>query len=94
MHPSPLAAERPFPLAMAGRNATVRIVGFDGGVLLRHKVSALGLVRGARVEVLHRHGGGRMVLAVGDARVAIGVGMAHKILVSPLSDVMAEDTPR
>lgn len=78
---------------MADCNTTLRIVGFDGGAAFRHKVSALGLMRGARVEVLHRHGGGRMVVAVGPARVAIGVGMAHRILVAPVSvseDVVEE----
>ncbi len=52
--------------------------------MLRRRLAELGLNVGSEVRVLQSHGGGPMILAVKeDARMAIGRGMAHKILVCP-----------
>jgi len=42
----------------------------------------MGLFVGCEVEVLGGGNGGRMVLATGDTRIALGHGMADKVLVA------------
>jgi len=76
-------ANTPFPLAMASEGATLRVVALRGGAGLDRRVSELGLNIGSELVVLHRQGGG-LVVARGETRVAMGGGIAHKILVVAL----------
>ena len=72
-----------FPLSMADCDQCVRLVAIHGGQRLRKRLADLGLNPGSTLRVVQRHRGGPMILAVkGDARMAIGRGMAHKILVT------------
>lgn len=73
-------AEKPFPLTMASEGARLRIVGLHSGRTLNLRLTELGLNVGSEVEVLQRQGGG-LLLARGEARIAIGGGMAAKVLV-------------
>ncbi len=78
-----------FPLSMAACDQCVRLVDVQGGCMLRKRLAELGLNPGSEVRVLQTHGGGPMILAVkDDARMAIGRGMAYKILV----EAVAQDT--
>lgn len=71
------------PLSMAPCNQCVRLVGIQGGHKIRKRLAELGLNPGSVVRVVQRHGGGPLILAVKeDTRMAIGQGMAHKILVT------------
>lgn len=78
-----LKAERrknmcPIAVMSEGREVTVnRIAG--GGECTR-RLSELGLVPGARVQVV-QNGGGPILLRVGEARFALGQGMAQKVFV-------------
>jgi ferrous iron transport protein A len=76
----PDAAHAPFPLAMASEGANLRVVALRGGPGFGRRVSELGLNIGSELVVLHRQGGG-LVMARGETRVAMGGGIAHKILV-------------
>jgi Fe2+ transport system protein FeoA len=62
-----------------GRRVTVRSV--SGGQGLVCRLAALGLMTGASIVVL-RNAGGPFLLAVKGTRIAIGRGMAYKILVT------------
>ncbi len=74
-----------YPLSAAACGECVRLVGIEGGRRLRHRLAELGLNPGSVVRVVRRQPGGPLILAVkGDARMAIGRGMAHKIIVAPL----------
>lgn len=74
-----------YPLSVAACGECVRLVGIVGGRRLRHRLAELGLNAGSVVRVVRRQPGGPLILAVkGDARMAIGRGMAHKIIVAPL----------
>jgi ferrous iron transport protein A len=57
-----------------------------GGRSFVSRVAALGLVKGARFEMLHNSGRGPVLVLVRDTRVALGRGEAHKIEVEELDD--------
>ncbi len=67
------------PLAMLheGTRAILRAV--NGGRSLRGRLAALGLIPGAEVIVLRNGGGGPFVVAVNNARICLGRGMAMQI---------------
>lgn len=71
-----------FPLSMAPCNECVRLVDVAGGQGVRRRLAELGLNPGASLRVVQSNRGGPLILAVkDDARMAIGRGMAHKIMV-------------
>ncbi len=70
-----------FPLSAAPCGRCVRLVAIEGGRTLRKRLAELGLNPGAEVRVVHRHGGPLILAVKGDARMALGRGMAHQILV-------------
>lgn len=69
---------RPITAMPEGSEVTVACV-TDGGESSR-RLSELGLIPGAKVRIV-QNGGGPLLLKVGDARFAIGQGMAHKVFV-------------
>lgn len=73
-------ATRVFPPAMAGENATVRVVAIEGGNGLARLVTETGLHVGSEITVRSRQGGA-LAVARGPTRYALGGGMAHRILV-------------
>jgi ferrous iron transport protein A len=68
------------PLNQTETGRRVRLVAIDGGDQLRRRLLSLGLATGGIVEVVHRRGGG-VVLAREGNRVALGHGVAQKVLV-------------
>ncbi len=67
----------PLALIREGTKAILRSV--QGGRSLRGRLAALGLIPGTEVTVLRNAGGGPFVVAVNNARICIGRGMAMKI---------------
>ena len=70
------------PLTMIGCNCPVKLVKINAGRKLTHRLTELGLTPGVSVEVMQDHGG-PLLLAVRNTRLALGRGMASKILVEP-----------
>lgn len=70
------------PLVMASPGEQVRIVGFHGHRGMERRLTSMGLKRGAEVEVIKSSGPGPLIVASGETRIALGAGMAKKILVS------------
>jgi ferrous iron transport protein A len=68
---------------MADEGVPLRILALHGGKTLVMRLTELGLNVGAEIRVVQRQGGGLLV-ARGEARVALGGGMAAKILVAPV----------
>ena len=68
--------------------APARIAEIRGGRQLVRRLLGLGLRVGSEVVVLHHRGGG-VVLSTGDARVALGGGIAEKLSIEPLGTVQA-----
>jgi len=73
-----------FPLGMAQGGERVKIIAIDGGKQLMRRLIPMGLVEGIEIEVLHWLKGCGVVIARGETRLALGAGMAHKIMVVPL----------
>lgn len=77
-----------FPLCNARCDQCVRLVSIEGGKTLRKRLAELGLSAGDEVRVVQRHGHGPLILAVKeDTRMAIGRGMAEKILVNTIKNL-------
>jgi ferrous iron transport protein A len=68
----------------AGQRA--RLVRIEGGHQAVHRLSEMGLTPGVELEVLRRNGGGPLLLAVRDTRLALGRGMADRVLVEVIED--------
>ena len=68
------------PLTMVGTGRLVKLVKITAGRQLCHRLTELGLTPGVNFEVMQDHGG-PLLLAVRDSRLALGRGMASKILV-------------
>ena len=62
-----------------GQEVTLKDI--NGGRGLRSKLYSMGLVPGVKLTVVSANGGGPIMLGVRDSRLAIGRGMAEKIIV-------------
>jgi ferrous iron transport protein A len=69
----------PLGFLEAGRGAVVQDL--NGGRSLRQRLIELGLVRGAKIKVIKNETGGPLIISVAEGRLAIGRGMALKIMV-------------
>ena len=71
-----------FPLTLAGEGERVQISLLRGGKGMEARLTSLGLNMGSELEVLHRLGG-NIVVRRGESRLALGAGMARKVMVVP-----------
>jgi Fe2+ transport system protein FeoA len=72
-----------FPLTFATRGEWVMLEDIRAGNKLRKRLADLGLYIGMRVRIVQDDLSGPVILAVkNDSRVAVGRGMAQKILVT------------
>jgi len=71
-----------FPLALAGIGETLTIMGVKAGKGLNQKLMELGVPVGSEVNVVQRGHGGAAVVSRGSVRIALGAGMAQKVMVS------------
>lgn len=62
----------------------ILIVGLLAGRRLDRRLTELGLTIGSELKVFQRQSGGSLVVVNGEIRLALGGGMAHKILVVPV----------
>ena len=72
-----------FPLSMADQDAHVRIVALRGGAGMDRRMTEMGLNVGADIRVVQHQGSGVIVMR-GESRFALGSGMAHRVMVTPL----------
>jgi Fe2+ transport system protein FeoA len=73
--------KRIVPLSAVKPGQRVRLVRIEAGRQAAHRLSELGLTPGVELEVLHRSGSGPLLLAVRDTRLAVGRGMADRVMV-------------
>lgn len=71
------------PLTMISPGQTVKLVEIATGRKLKHRLTELGLTPGVELEVMQDQGG-PLLLSVYNSRLALGRGMAHKIMVMPV----------
>jgi Fe2+ transport system protein FeoA len=69
------------PLAMVSPGEEVRLCAIHGGRCMRKRLADLGLNLGMTIRVVQRDRHGPLILAVKDSRLALGRGMAHRIIV-------------
>lgn len=74
------------PLAMAKAGETVFVQDVVGCKHKQSRLASMGLRSGDRVEIINNPGGGRIILGLENTRLAIGRGMANRIMVSPEQD--------
>jgi ferrous iron transport protein A len=72
------------PLAKLPVGSHVCIKQIAGGRQLTHRLLSLGLRVGSEIELTQRRGGG-VVVANAGTRVALGAGVAEKLLVIPVN---------
>jgi Fur family transcriptional regulator, ferric uptake regulator len=70
------------PLSSAKTGEEVYIRDFTGGAEVRSRLTSMGFRTGNRLEIINNDGMGKLIVGNGDSRVAIGRGMAEKIIVS------------
>ncbi len=70
------------PLVMAKAGEKLLIKQITGGREARARLTSMGLRPGDPVEVISNDGVGRLILAAGATRLALGRGIAQKILVT------------
>ena len=75
-----------FPLILAAAGEQLRIVAISAGRGTGRRLSDLGLTSGCEVTVLSRDAAGSMVVARDDTRLALGRGLAHRILVTRVEE--------
>lgn len=69
------------PLTLAAEGEEVILVSVDGGQILRKRLADLGLNPGMTLRVIQMDPEGPVIVAVKDSRLALGRGMAQKVLV-------------
>ncbi len=76
----------PRPLNQLPAGRTARVDALTGGRNFRARLVAMGLNVGSRVKVIRGSdgSGGPTLIALGPTRLAIGRGMAARILVTPV----------
>jgi len=77
------ATDLQIALAELPLGSRARICQIQGGRMLTHRLLSLGLRVGSEVELTQRRGGG-VVVACEGTRVALGAGVAEKLLVVSL----------
>lgn len=70
------------PLAMAKSGEKVVIKDMTGGKNLRTRLVSMGLRSGDTLEIINNNGLGRLIVGHGSTRLALGRGIAQKIMVS------------
>ena len=71
------------PLSMAVAGQELRLVEIQAGRRLAHRLAELGLTPGVTLRVVQKNGG-PLLISVRGSRIAIGRGLAHKLLVTPV----------
>ena len=69
------------PLTTVLPGNKVRVISLAGGRGMQERLVSMGLGPGSKIEVIQRGTPGPFIVALRDCRLAIGTGMAQKIMV-------------
>ena len=72
------------PLSFANENSFVKIIDFRGGTRFKNKLAGIGIFEGDTVKIIKNNFSGGVIIKKNDIKLAIGYGMANKILVQEL----------
>lgn len=70
------------PLSMVQSGESVQVAAIRAGWGLQRRLADMGLTPGVRVKVINSGGRGPVVLDIRGSRLALGHGIAHKIMVT------------
>jgi len=70
------------PLSMVQSGESVQVAAIRAGWGLQRRLADMGLTPGVRVKVINSQGRGPVVLDLRGSRLALGHGIAHKIMVT------------
>ena len=73
-----------WPLSMVSPGDVVQVVTVRGGLGLQRRLTDMGLTPGAKVRVINNQRPGAVVIYIRGSRLALGHGVAHKIMVASL----------
>ncbi len=76
--------EPALPLSITSPGERVKVIRFLGGNTMQARLASMGLNAGSEVEVLSNDGTGPCIIASKGTRLALGRGVAHKVLVSSI----------
>ena len=76
--------DQAMPLVMLGAGRSARVVEVRGGKDVNGRLASLGVLPGATVSAIRTSAGGPVILSARESRVAIGRGMAQKVMVEPI----------
>lgn len=68
-----------FPLAMACEGEKLQIAKLQGSEGTVHRLIGMGLVQGAEIQLINIVSGS-VIVAIGDNRIGLGMGMAQKVM--------------
>ncbi|MCJ7729144.1 MAG: ferrous iron transport protein A [Sedimentisphaerales bacterium] len=69
-------------LSQVAEGEVVSIVGVAGGRGLRSRLTTMGLLPKTQIKVVRNGGSGPFVISIGNSRMALGRGVADKIMVT------------
>jgi ferrous iron transport protein A len=69
------------PLSQIPEGKTVIITGINAGFGLKNRLTSMGLLPGVQIKVINNHHPGPFVVSAKGGKIALGRGMADKILV-------------
>lgn len=69
------------PLSQVAEGQIVSVVSIDGGRGLRSRLTTMGLLPKTQIMVVHNGRSGPFVISIKNLRMAIGRGVADKIMV-------------
>ena len=68
------------PLTTVNPGQEVTLIDIQGGRGLKSKLNSMGLIPGVKLRIVG-NGGGPIMIAINDTRLALGLGMARRIMV-------------
>ena len=69
------------PLSMVSAGEVVQVVSINAGWGLQRRLADMGLTPGVKVKMVNKQGRGPVLLELRGSRLALGHGIAHKIMV-------------
>jgi Fe2+ transport system protein FeoA len=69
------------PLSMIKEGSTVVVVGIEAGHGLKNRLTEMGMINDTRIKVINNNHPGPFVIDLKGSKLAIGRGMANKIIV-------------
>jgi Fe2+ transport system protein FeoA len=70
------------PLSHVAEGQMVSVVSVEGGRGLRSRLTAMGLLPNIQIRVVHNGRSGPFVISIKNSRIAVGRGVADKIMVT------------